>query len=272
MTVSDETLTLRKSMNMRARSERAWKILAFSHSKTAISFNILEVGTSDTLSQKHIYFQVSNYNLHDTYHQCSSLLLLIYGMALYIQTTVYRQNTDIEKIYEYARKKLHFHILKLLFPSIFCWYFWYFISETYIFSGLKLQSAWYIYHQCSSLFLLMVWRYKTTVYRQNTNIENIYKYASELGKFLHLHILKLLFLSIFCWNFWYFISETYIYFQVSNYNLHDTSSMQFPVSMALLYSNDSIPTKHWHWENLWICERKKLHFHILKLLFPSIFF
>ena len=45
MTVSDETLTLRKSMNMRASLES----LAFSHSKTAISF------------------QVTNYNLHDTY-------------------------------------------------------------------------------------------------------------------------------------------------------------------------------------------------------------
>ena len=75
--------------------------------------------------------------------------VLTYGMALY---TVYRQNTNIEKIYEYASERraselgkcLHFHILKLLFPSIFCWYFWYFISETYIFSGLKLQSAWYI--------------------------------------------------------------------------------------------------------------------------------
>ena len=26
----------------------------------------------------------------------------------------------------------HFHILKLLFPSIFCWYFRYFVSETYL--------------------------------------------------------------------------------------------------------------------------------------------
>ena len=52
--------------------------------------------------------------------------VITYGMALYIQTTVYRQNTNIEKIYEYASelgKFLHFHILKLLFPSIFCWYF-----------------------------------------------------------------------------------------------------------------------------------------------------
>ena len=74
----------------------------------------------------------------------------------------------------------HFHILKLLFPSIFCWYFWYFISKTHIFSGLKLHLHIH-YNQCSSLLLLMVWRCinDSYVYRQNTNIEKIYVYASE---------------------------------------------------------------------------------------------
>ena len=39
-----QLITLRKSMNMRASAElRAWKLFAFSHSKTAISFNILLV-------------------------------------------------------------------------------------------------------------------------------------------------------------------------------------------------------------------------------------
>ena len=33
----------------------------------------------------------------------------------------------------------------------------------------------------------------------NTNIEQMFAYASELRKFCHFHILKLLFLSIFCW-------------------------------------------------------------------------
>ena len=33
----------------------------------------------------------------------------------------------------------------------------------------------------------------------NTNIEQMYVYASELRNFWHFHILKLLFLSIFCW-------------------------------------------------------------------------
>ena len=46
--------------------------------------------------------------------------------------------------------------------------------------------------------------YKTTVYRQNINIVKIY--ASELRKFGHFYIvLKVLFLSIFCWYFRYFV-------------------------------------------------------------------
>ena len=45
-----------------------------------------------------------------------------------------RQYTD-KTLFEYARELRkwcsHFHILKLLYPSIFCWYFIYFVSETY---------------------------------------------------------------------------------------------------------------------------------------------
>ena len=77
----------------------------------------------------------------------------------------------------------NFHILKLLFPSIFCWYFWYFISETHIFS--QITSSYTYNHKCSSLLLLIVWRciYINDSYRKNTNIEKIYVYASELRKF-----------------------------------------------------------------------------------------
>ena len=39
----------------------------------------------------------------------------------------------------------------------------------------------------------------------HTNIEKIYEYTSELGNFSHFHIQKLLFLSIFCWSFRYFV-------------------------------------------------------------------
>ena len=147
--------------------------------------------------------------------------VITYGMALYIQKTVYRQNNNIEKIYEYASERrtselwkcLHFHILKLLFPSIFCWYFWYFISETYIFSGLKLQSesAWYI---IISSMQFPVLTYGMALYKRQytdktlTMIKSMYMRASgasELRKFSHFYILKLLFLSIFCWYFRYFV-------------------------------------------------------------------
>ena len=40
---------------------------------------------------------------------------------------------------------LHLLILKVLFPSIFCWYFRYFVSETYIFPGLQLHLHTYTY-------------------------------------------------------------------------------------------------------------------------------
>ena len=67
-----------------------------------------------------------------------------------------------------------------------------------------------IHHQCSSLLLHMVRCYniQTTVYRQNTDIEekkSMYVRASELRKFSHFYIVKLLFLSIFCWYFRYFV-------------------------------------------------------------------
>ena len=71
----------------------------------------------------------------------------------------------------------HFYILKVLFLSIFCRYFRYFVGTN---------------------DMLMVWRYiKTLVYRQSTNIVKIYVYASERArKFWHIYILKVLFLSI----------------------------------------------------------------------------
>ena len=74
----------------------------------------------------------------------------------------------------------HFHILKLLFPSIFCWYFWYFISETHIFSGLKLHLHIHTINAVPCYYLWYGVVYNDSyVYRQNTNIEKIYVYASE---------------------------------------------------------------------------------------------
>ena len=63
-------------MNMRASLEK-FRIFQYS------------VGTSDTLSQKHIYFQVSNYIcIVYMYNQCSFLLLLmVYGVIYKQQYT-----------------------------------------------------------------------------------------------------------------------------------------------------------------------------------------
>ena len=41
--------------------------------------------------------------------------------------------------------------------------------------------------------LIAVWRYKMTVYRQNTNIKMIYVYASERGKIMHFYISNLVY-------------------------------------------------------------------------------
>ena len=115
----------------------------------------------------------------------------------------------LRKSYEYAselRKNEHLLILKLLFSSIFCWYFRYFVSETYLFSDQSPITSAYIYNQCSFLSLRTVWHYNindSRLCRQNTNIEKIYVHICERAerakKFSHFHIEKLLFLSIFCW-------------------------------------------------------------------------
>ena len=50
---------------------------------------------------------------------------IIYGMALHYDSIMIKNYSLRKKIYVYAselRKFSHFHILKLLFPSIFCWY------------------------------------------------------------------------------------------------------------------------------------------------------
>ena len=75
--------------------------------------------------------------------------------------------------------------------------------------------------------LLVVWRYKrTTVYRQNTNIEENSMNmrasgASELRKFSRFHISMIVSVLMRC-----FVSESYI-LRYKHYPLH-IQSMQFP--------------------------------------------
>ena len=93
------------------------------------------------------------------------------------------------------RNMSHFHILKLLFPSIFCWHF----RNIFIFRS-QITSAYIIHNQCIFLLSLMVWCY----IGPTKHIEKVYVYASEaseLRNFSHFRILKALFPSIFCWYF-----------------------------------------------------------------------
>ena len=96
----------------------------------------------------------------------------------------------------------NFHILKLLFPSIFCWYFRYFVGTNDMLVG-------------SFLLLLMVCE---AIYKRQytdktlTMRKSVYMRASggsELRKFSYFHILKLIFLSIFCWYFRYFVGTNW---------------------------------------------------------------
>ena len=219
MTVSDETLTLRKSMNMRASLES----FAFSHSKTAISFNILLVLMILYLRNMYIFrSQITICMIHNITNAVPCYYLW-YGV-IYTNDSIPTKNWHWENLWICERAErailffffLHFHILKLLFPSIFCWYFWYFISETvetYIFSGLKLQSAWYIY-TCIINAVPCYYLWYGVIPTKHWRWEICERARSERAwTFLHFHILKLLFPSIFCWYFWYFISETYIYFR-----------------------------------------------------------
>ena len=88
--------------------------------------------------------------------------VITYGMALYINDRyVYRQNTNIEKIYVYASELiknienvLAFYILKLLFLSIFCWYFRYFVGTNDKLVALHVATNFEMYQQNSEKALL----------------------------------------------------------------------------------------------------------------------
>ena len=66
------------------------------------------VGTSDTMSQKHIHFQVSN-NINYAYIYIHNIINAFSFYPLWydaiISMTVYRQNTNTEKMYVYASER-----------------------------------------------------------------------------------------------------------------------------------------------------------------------
>ena len=117
------------------------------------------------------------------------------------------QNTTEKNLWICERAYNFFAFLKLQFPSIFCWYFRYFVSER-----LYFQISNYISIHIQSIqfpfitYGMALWYKRQYVYKTVT-FRKIYVYmrASELRKNLHFHIEKLLFLSIFCWYFRNFV-------------------------------------------------------------------
>ena len=106
---SDITLTLRKkSMNMRASGASELRhFLKFSHSKTAISFNILLILQilclrNETFSLYHLWYDAI-YKLQYT------------DKALTLRKCTYVRASGASELSKFSQ----FHILKLLFPFIY---------------------------------------------------------------------------------------------------------------------------------------------------------
>ena len=148
---SEKTLTLRKSkLCEQARSERAWKILPFSHSKTAISFNILLV-----LLILYLRNTFSGLKVHLHIHKINAVgYYLWYGVVykrqytdktLTLRKSMYMRSNGASEL----RKCSHIYILKLLFLSIFCWYFRYFVGTNDMLVGLHVATNFQMYRQNS---------------------------------------------------------------------------------------------------------------------------
>ena len=139
------------------------------------------------------------------------------------------------------RKFWHFYILKLLFLSIFCRYKWHACRLT-----------------CTDKFL--------NIYRQTLTLSKCMcmraSGASELRKFWHFYILKLLFLSIFCRYSRYFVgtNDMLVGLHVpTNFLIYrQTLTLSKCTCMCMRASGASELRKFWH-------------FYILNLLFLSIF-
>ena len=110
--------------------ERAWKIFPFSHSKTAISFNILLILLILYLRN----INISGLKLHLHTHTINAVpCYYLYGVVykrqytdktLKLRKSMYMRASGASELRKYS----HFYILKLLFLSILCWYFRYFVG------------------------------------------------------------------------------------------------------------------------------------------------
>ena len=150
----DKALTLRK-INEYASVERA-SLEFFSH------FHILKcyflhysVGTSDTSSQKTYIFSGLKLHLH-TYTIWMQFLVITYSKGIiYKRQYTDKTLTSRNAMYMRAsgaselRKFSHFYILKLLFLSIFCRYFRYFVGTNDMLVGLHVPTNFQMYRQNS---------------------------------------------------------------------------------------------------------------------------
>ena len=70
---------------------------------------------------------------------------ITYCMALY-NNNIPTKHKHWEE-WEHLCKLSHFHIQKLVFLSIFCWYFLYFVGTNYMFVGLHVPTNFQMYRQ-----------------------------------------------------------------------------------------------------------------------------
>ena len=132
-------------------------------SSSVASFLVLAGGKTPKCTDKKIYVLIlreraKRASASETYifrTQCTSAQLMQFPLITYGRLWRYKRHNyktlTLRKKYMNMRasgaselnKISHFHSLKLLFPSIFCWYFRYFVSETFIFRS-QITSA-YIY-------------------------------------------------------------------------------------------------------------------------------
>ena len=92
---------------------------------------------------------MSKFSIHI---QSMQFPFITHGMVLYINDSIYRQNTNIEKMYVHAselRKFRYFYILKLLFLSIFCRYIRYSVGTNDMHVGLHVPTNFPMYRQIS---------------------------------------------------------------------------------------------------------------------------
>ena len=136
-------------------SERALKIFAFSHSKTAVSFNILLVLLILYLRIIYIFRSqiTSSYIYTINAVPCYYLWYGIIYKRQYTDKTLTLRKSMYMRASE-LRKFSHFYIIKLLFLSIFCWYFRYFVSTNDMLVGLHVPTNFQMYRQNSEKALL----------------------------------------------------------------------------------------------------------------------